>query len=492
MNTGGMQEPRGPALARARSGPSRFSRLARLLAVFAPLAVSRCGMDAPTSPGNPEVQQAVGNAPEPTVRATVPSAAPRDTSIAVQIVGSGFDHGSRAVWALDGDTALATTRIRVDATTFVSSRELIADVTIAADAALDAYDVQVLATNGKKGIGIEIFEVTTNITTLPSLFGLGDNATAINDAGVVVGASVTDDRVYAVRWQRRGRIWTVDRLPAASTEGPNGVFFAVAYDIANDGTITGIRFHPGENQDPHAIVWPASGGVVDLGPGSATSVSSQGTVVGSRFDFDNSGPFNNQAVVWTRTSGHTWDKGQLLPRLQGGHGTVAYGINPGGNVAVGIAADETDAQYAVQWRLVGGRWQTPIPLAGGAGGVQANLANASGDVVGLGFPCDVPFGCSAQVLFWPSSGGRLDPASFGVFQTVNGGLSDAGEVVGTATTEDFREFAFFWRPRSGTLVDLGALLGDEGSGARDINNHRQVVGASFGPRGTRAVLWTAR
>lgn len=456
------------------------------------LFVSQCATDTPTSPQIRGPDAAAGGGPDPTVKSVVPSASPRDTSISVLVQGSGFDRGSRAVWALNGDTTNVTTRIKVDSTTFVSSKELIADITIDADAPLDLYDVQVLTSSGKKGIGIERFEVTQDITTLPRLSAEGAGAIAINDGGTVVGFGVEKELFYAVRWKKRGRVWTIEKLPAPTNDSPK---FAVANDIGEDGSIVGIRFRfdQGDNQDPHAMVWPASGGVMDLGPGVGLSVSAEGTVVGSRFDFDNSGPFNSQAVVWTRTLGRTWDKGQLLPRLPNGHGTVAQGISPGGNIVVGVAADDSDVQHAVKWRLVGGQWQAPTLLHGGIGSVVALSVNASGDVTGQGFPCEEFFGCPQQTMFWPSTGGRLDLGALGIHESIHiAGLSNSAEVVGFATTPDFRQFAFMWRPKAGTVIDLGTLLGDEGSEARDINNRKQVVGASFGPLGTRAILWRVR
>ncbi|MEO8090393.1 MAG: hypothetical protein ABI703_08860 [Gemmatimonadales bacterium] len=456
------------------------------------LLVSNCDTDTPTAPqlGGPE---AAAGGPGPTVRSTVPSASPRDTSISVLVQGSGFDHGSRAVWALKGDTTVATTKVHVTSTTFVTSRELIADITIDADASLDLYDVQVLASNGKKGIGIELFEVTQNITTLPTLAGVGDGAIAINDAGTIVGFAVDEtEHFYAVQWKKRGRVWAIEKLAGVT----NDTKHSAAYDISENGTVVGVRFNirvDDGDQDGHAAVWPVNGGLVDLGPGGALGISANETVVGSRFDYNNSGPFNNQAVVWTRISGRVWDRGQLLPRLPNGHGTVAQAISPAGNIVVGFAADAEDIQHAVKWRLVGGRWRNPILLDGGIGSVQANSVNASGDVAGAGFPCGEFGGCSPQTMFWPATGGRLDLGSLGVFLSVTiAGLSDAGEVVGIGSTEDFRQFAFLWRPRSGTVADLGTLLGEEGSEARDINNRKQVVGASFGARGTHAVLWRVR
>jgi probable HAF family extracellular repeat protein len=453
------------------------------------LLISHCNTETATAPNTPP-EAAVGGS-DPTVKSATPSASPRDTSISVLIQGSGFDHGSSAVWALKGDTAFASTRIRVTSTTFVSSKELIADLAISADAPLERYDVQVLTSNGKKGIGIERFEVTEGITTLPALSGFGDGGTAINDAGTIVGYAIDEkEHRYAARWQKRGRVWTIDKLPAAINDAKH----ATAYDISDNGTIVGIRYNDihaeGEDQDLHATVWPNSGGLTDLGPGAALGVSSNGTVVGTRLDFNNSGPFNSQGVVWTRVSDHTWEKGRLLPRLRNGHGTLAQGINAGGNVIVGVAADATDLQHAVKWRLIGSQWQTPSLLEGGEGSIVGTLINAAGDVAGAGFPCE---GCPPQAMFWPAEGGRLDLAALGVYQSQPlVGLSNAGDVVGIATTLDFRQYAFLWRPKAHTVIDLGNLLGDEGSEARDINNHRQVVGASFGPRGTRAILWRVR
>jgi len=131
------------------------------------LLLPSCTTEEPTAPRPGAWQAAAAGGAGPTVRTTNPSASPRDTSISVQILGSGFDDGSRAVWALKGDTAVATSKVHVTSTTFVSTHELIADITVDADAALDLYDVVVLASNGKKGIGIELFAITVDITAPP-------------------------------------------------------------------------------------------------------------------------------------------------------------------------------------------------------------------------------------------------------------------------------------------------------------------------------------
>jgi len=94
--------------------------------------------------------------PTPTVDATNPSEAPQDTTLDVEVLGSNYDIGSRANFLLDGKS---TPKVKTNRTTFVSSSKLIANITIAVDAVVAAYDVQVTTSGGKKGIGIEMFMV---------------------------------------------------------------------------------------------------------------------------------------------------------------------------------------------------------------------------------------------------------------------------------------------------------------------------------------------
>lgn len=469
----------------------RVLALSRAVTALLPLVlVSDCGTDAPTAPVLRGAEAAAVGGPDPTVRSTVPSASPRDTSIAVQVLGSGFDAGTRVVWGLRGDTTAATTKVHVNSTSFVNPHELIAEITIDADAALDRYDVLAVTSKGKKGIGIELFAVTVNMTALPNLSEQeAGGANAINDAGTVVGSSWANDHPYAVRWRKRGRIWSVEKLPANANDG----LASTANDIAADGTIVGHRFRLNtDDQRPRATVWPVSGGVVDVGPGVALGVNSQGAIVGSRSE-SNSGPQGIRAVVWTRTSARSWAPGQLLPQLPDGQASEALGINPAGNVIAGHAWDFEDAEHAVKWVLIGGQWQGPIRLDE-FGESAATLVNASGDIAGGGFPCGVRGQCQYQAMFWPARGPRIDLGMLGVFLSVNTplGLSNSGEVVGLAFTPDFEWYPYLWRPAAGTVVNLGRLIGDDISLATDINGRHQAVGWSGGPQGSHAIIWTPR
>ncbi len=93
---------------------------------------------------------------DPTVTATDPDSATQDTTLDVVISGSNFDPGSGAQWAIAG---VPSAKVRTNATRFVSSKRLIANITIAVDADTGAYDVIVITSTGKKGIGTELFVI---------------------------------------------------------------------------------------------------------------------------------------------------------------------------------------------------------------------------------------------------------------------------------------------------------------------------------------------
>jgi TolB protein len=123
--------------------------------VWLTLLLAACEADRLTEPG---ASPAFGKAGSrgPTVSSTNPSEAPQDTTLDVRVLGSGFDQGSRAEWALAG---VPSPKVITNSTRFVSSKELIANIRIALDADTVLYDVLVTTSRGKKGIGTELFRV---------------------------------------------------------------------------------------------------------------------------------------------------------------------------------------------------------------------------------------------------------------------------------------------------------------------------------------------
>jgi hypothetical protein len=138
---------------------------ARLFAatwVLSLLALAACGTDgAVTSPLDAIAlnAKAAGGGGGVAVRSTEPDTGLRGTTIDVRVLGSGFDNGSRATWAINGDTSFAATKVKTNSTRFVKSGELVANITIADDAPLVLFDIVVVTMAGKNGIGIEKFTV---------------------------------------------------------------------------------------------------------------------------------------------------------------------------------------------------------------------------------------------------------------------------------------------------------------------------------------------
>jgi len=83
------------------------------------------------------------------------SAVQGDVQKTVHVHGSGFAQGAKATWSVGGDTMQVVT----NSTTFVSSSELIAVVTVSPNAPVASYDIAVTNLGGKKGVGVELFAV---------------------------------------------------------------------------------------------------------------------------------------------------------------------------------------------------------------------------------------------------------------------------------------------------------------------------------------------
>ena len=72
-----------------------------------------------------------------TVTSTLPSGAPRDTTLDIEVDGSGFDIGAVANFQRKG---AVDPRVRVNRTVYVSATQLMANVTIAATADTGLYE----------------------------------------------------------------------------------------------------------------------------------------------------------------------------------------------------------------------------------------------------------------------------------------------------------------------------------------------------------------
>lgn len=421
----------------------------------------------------------------PKVTGTEPTSAPRDTTLDVRVSGSGFDAGSEVNMALEG--MVDPNKIRTNSTRFVTPSELVANITIAATAPLDLYDVIVTASTGKKGIGTEMFEVTPQIMDL-GLFPGGDGAWAydINEVGQIVGTANHADRseqamlwevtaggvtihdlgtrqggrfsaawgmndlgqivgwsdgasgFRAVLWQPGGGTWTLTEL---GTLGGSGI--SSALDINNSGKVVG--YASTASGESHAFLW-GNGAMADLGTlGGRTSraegINAQGLVVGSAAVPPPTGPQTLHAVLWKIDQAgqvFTLDLGGL-----GGSDQRATGISDqdaAGRVQiVGYGTDTRERYHAIRWTVDVDAWRV------------ASM---------------VDLGRSLEAV----------------------GINDAGEAVGTDIAANR---AVLWTPTN-ELRLLGSLHGNSNSSvhssAQAINNAGNVVGSSEG----RAVLWVRK
>jgi hypothetical protein len=136
--------------------PTRIVQAASVLILALALSLAGCS-DATSTPETPFGPSfARPGSSDPTVATVEPSSAPQDTTLDVIVNGTGFDNGSVVTMLLEGE---ATAKVVTNHTLFVNNKKLVANITIAADADVAFYDVEVLTFGGKRGVGTEKFEV---------------------------------------------------------------------------------------------------------------------------------------------------------------------------------------------------------------------------------------------------------------------------------------------------------------------------------------------
>ena len=137
----------------SRSYRSAFAVGAVSIAMF----VAACGGDPSAPPENPNASISFGKAVSGISVASVkPDSATQDTTLDVVINGSGFVSGAAASWALAG--VEDPTQVRTNSTRYVSSRQLVANITVSSTATIASWDIVVRA-GSKGGIGTEMFAI---------------------------------------------------------------------------------------------------------------------------------------------------------------------------------------------------------------------------------------------------------------------------------------------------------------------------------------------
>jgi hypothetical protein len=270
----------------------------------------------------------------PTVTSTTPSYAYQGAvNLNVTINGSGFDRGSHASWYLNGSPYA---KITVNSTAYVSSSQLVANISVSSDAEINAYDVVVTTSTTKQGIGSDCFVVTLAVPV--PVVGRG-----INMAGQLVG-ELTNSKTTS------GNLWD----PRIGTVALPNAYKAFGID-EHGATISG------KDNGGAPAVWTSSTGAAGpwmesplplpqgLTTGSARSVTSDANgnalFIAGSYQTRTS---TNGPVVWTRTPSGWQARFDTLPS------TVTSGwaqsVNAKGQ---SVGMDGSAGAFALYWDSLG-------------------------------------------------------------------------------------------------------------------------------------------
>ena len=261
----------------------------------------------------------------------------------------------------------------------MSAKQLVANITIATDALADLYDVAVTTSAGRKGIGTELFTVST-MTDLGTLGGPTAYATAINSSGQIVGGA--DD-------------------PAGRTQ---------------------------------PFVWTSSNGMRKLDvlsgqvSGTARAINDNGLIVGS----SGLGSGGSWATLWLPNGDGTWTPQNL--GSFGGTWNEARGVNSSG-VVTGITTNVSATEFEFRWSA--GSGMTLLPLAPGAAYSLAFDINEAGVIVGQ---ANYEFAGSVNnvPVAWTTNGPVLLAPLPGDSGGVAWAINSAGIITGESGTTEAR------------------------------------------------------
>lgn len=146
-----------------------------------------------------------------------PSAAQGTVNLNVKVNGKGFKKGATAKWFVTGTTD--TGGVTVNSTTFVSSGELTANITVSDTAAIANFDIAVANPDGRGGKGTELFRVT-------------EKGNQLQDIGVIAsfvycappGSDPESQAVYAACLQQNRVRNDLDREYVNGQEGVDAYF----------------------------------------------------------------------------------------------------------------------------------------------------------------------------------------------------------------------------------------------------------------------------
>jgi len=266
----------------------------------------------------------------------------------------------------------------------------------------------------------------------------------------------------------RAALWTGQRLEQLDPP-PAGYLSSLARGLNDEGAWVGWAVTGGNLVDSLATTrgFVRNGKktrlVTTLGgrDSHAFAINSHGTIVGSADCADgHCHAFQDDGKTMTD-----------LGTLPGGGFSQAVAVN-GSGVAVGVADENTSLQrqprrHAVLWR--GGHIQDLGILPGGRAS-SALAVNEEGQAAGYSETLD-----GYHAALW-ADGKIEDLGTLGNEPSIARGLNDHGEVVGASYLEKRKRHAFYWQ--NGQMTDLNNLVPARGwvlTQADAINNRGQIA-----------------
>jgi probable HAF family extracellular repeat protein len=328
-----------------------------------------------------------------------------------------------------------------------------------------------------------------DLVVLPTLGGTAATATAINNAGAVVGASATSAGfTHATYWSATGLAVDLG-TPTGGAQAVSG-----ATDINASGQISGysqVGFG-GTNSVTHAIVWPGANAFPSYDLGSVDGLASASS---SAFAINNAGKavgYGGSADYFR--AAHVWSGPADLAAIR--VGWAAYGINNNNQIVGDTGAPNGAAQQVsvpALWTVNpnGSFTETVLGYLPGAPRGYASDINDAGVIIGSFFYTS---GATRAARWDSSSATPVALALLGGGSSSAGGLNQAGQVVGSATAAAGNSVhAVLWQA-NGSVVDLNnevdPALADGWvlTSASDINDFGVIVGTAQKNGETRAFV----
>ena len=460
------------------------SRIRHALLALTIVGIAACAGDRPTGPDASLLAAKGGGGGGPKVKAAEPDSATQDTTLNVRVIGSGFEDGSVVKLLLAGES---TPKILTNSTSFVDGNNLIANITIAVDADIALYDIEVTPPRGRPGVGSELFSVKKkggkpgDDVSNYALTDLGLGAASdISETGIVVGGS-----------DGEAVLWKTDGTPVPLGLAGGTRTFASA--INGMGTQIVGEMWDGIQQ---AVRWDIDGGTVTattvlqplVGHNAAnpSGINDLGQVVGQSYPDDD---LHSQLAVLWEANGTPRDLGELSDRS----GSWARAINNAGHVVGRSGIGTFGEPRAVLW-ILEGETVTILDLTANSDNSGDNHATSVTE----------PSGGFVQISGYTSIAGQQRPTVWTVdlwskdvtvtavvrLEEGSGGGSAINNVGEVAVSS-----GVVWTPELNLVEALPTLSPRKcNTNARQLNNLGTVVGysgVSKKGRCTRhAVLWT--